>query len=241
MMLKIAICDDEEYYIEKVKEGLKKYLARQNEEGYQIDVYNSGEELCENQEGLKEYQVVFLDVEMNQISGMEAAQIIKSVNQECCLVFVTAFIDYAMEGYKVQAIRYLLKKDLDSNLSECIEAVLQKIDFDNQKERFAFQDGQRELLINQILYLESDRHKLVFHVKGKKEQLLTSSGKLDDMQKRLEPYGFIRIHKSFLVNVEKIVLIKNYRVILENGEELPVPREKFRQVKEQYLEMEGRI
>lgn len=112
------------------------------------------------------------------------------------------------------------------------------ITFSIQKERFAFQDGQRELLINQILYLESDRHKLVFHVKGKKEQLLTSSGKLDDMQKRLEPYGFIRIHKSFLVNVEKIVLIKNYRVILENGEELPVPREKFRQVKERYLEMQ---
>lgn len=241
MMLNIAICDDEVYYRSKIETGIRQILQQKNICDYRIDIWNSGEELCENQEWLKEYQVVFLDVEMNQISGMEAAQIIKSVNQECCLVFVTAFIDYAMEGYKVQAIRYLLKKDLDSNLSECIEAVLQKIDFDNQKERFAFQEGEKELFVNQILYIESDRHKLIFHVKGKKEELLISSGKLDDMQKRLEQYGFIRVHKSFLVNVEKIVLIKNYRVILENGEELPVPREKFRQVKEQYLEMEGRI
>lgn len=239
--MNIAICDDEVYYRDAIEKGIRRILQQKNMDDYQIDTWNSGEELCENQEKLKEYQVVFLDVEMNEMSGMEAARIIKSVNEKCYLVFVTAFIDYAMEGYKVEAIRYLLKDNLEWHLQECVETLLERLAHDSPQKIFVFREGKQQLFLKNILYVESDKHVLTFHVEGKEEQSLTQKGRLDEIQKELQPYGFIRIHKSFLVNMEHILLVKNYKVILKNKDELPVPREKFRQVKEEYLRMEAKV
>lgn len=240
--LNIAICDDEKFYIEKVKNGLEKCLSQQKITEYHIDIYKSGEALCENRERLKEYQIVFLDVNMQQMSGLEAAQEIRNVNKEVFLVFVTAYINYAVEGYKVDAIRFLLKDALEAALPECIDTILERMRYQEQKERFFFADGEREIPVHNICYIESEKHKLIFHIYEKDEIIdRILYGKLDELEKGLEEYGFIRIHKSYLVNVEKISLIRNYKVKLENGEELPVPREKFRQVKEKYLRMEARI
>lgn len=241
MNINIAICDDEVSYTDKLKSGIEKALKEKEVSSYRIDVWNSGEEMCRNKEKLLEYQVVFLDMQMKEMSGLETAQEVRRVNKTCCLVFVTAFIEYAPEGYRLEVIRYLLKKDLDGTLPECVETVLEKINRNNRKESFGFKEGEKELPITEILYVESEKHRLIFHLAGGKEQCFTMAGRLDDIQKRLEQYGFIRVHKSFLVNLEKITLIKNYKVKLENGEELPVPREKFRQVKKLYMEMEARV
>lgn len=241
MMLNIAICDDEAYYRDKIKNELETILEQRNIEDYGIDTWTSGEELCDNPEKLKEYQIVFLDINMENMTGLDAAKIIKSVNRDIYLVFVTAYVDYAVEGYKVEAIRFLLKDMLDGTLPECMDTVLEKMKYHRHKEKFPFVEGEREVLIYKIVYIESDKHKQIFHVEGEKEQIFSLSGKLEDTQKKLEPYGFIRIHKSFLVNVKMIVDVRNYKVTLKNGKILPVPREKFRQVKLQYFEMMGEI
>ena len=149
--LNIAICDDEKFYIEKVKSGLEKCLSQQKITEYHIDIYKSGEALCENPERLKEYQIVFLDVNMQQMSGLEAAQEIRSVNKEVFLVFVTAYINYAVEGYKVDAIRFLLKDALEAALPECVDTILERMQYQEQKERFLFADGE----LNNCSVLES--------------------------------------------------------------------------------------
>ena len=240
-MLNIAICDDEEYYRDKIKNDLRTILEQRDIEDYRIDTWTSGEALCGNQEKLKGYQIVFLDINMEKMTGLDAARIIKSVNRDIYLVFVTAYVDYAVEGYKVEAIRFLLKDMLDGTLTECVDTVLEKMRYHSHKEKFSFVEGELELLIHKIIYIESDKHKQIFHVQGEQEQTFLLSGKLEDTQKRLEPYGFIRIHKSFLVNVKMIIDVRNYKVTLKNGKILPVPREKFRQVKVQYFEMMGEI
>lgn len=240
-MLNIAVCDDEAFYREKIKNELRAILEQRGIADYRIDTWTSGEELCNNQEKIEEYQIVFLDINMEKMTGLEAAKIIKSVNQDIYLVFVTAYVDYAVEGYKVEAIRFLLKDMLDGTLTECVDTVLEKMKYHRHKEKFSFVDGEREVLIHKIIYIESNKHKQIFHVQGETEQTFLLSGKLEDTQKRLEEYGFIRIHKSFLVNVKMITDVRNYNVTLKNGKILPIPREKFRQVKLQYFEMMGEI
>lgn len=240
--LKIAICDNEEFYIEKIKGNLKKLLEERECPAFHIDTYQSGEQLCQKKEKLQEYQIIFLDVNMDQMSGLEAAQEIRNVNKEVFLVFVTAYIDYAVEGYKVDAIRFLIKDALDNTLPECVDTILEKIRYNECKERFSFVEGEQEVSIHNIYFIESEKHKLVFHIFDKDEiRDWTLYGKMDDIEKRLKDYDFIRIHKSFLVNVKMITQVKNYRVTLKREEELPVPREKFRQVKKKYFEMMGEI
>lgn len=239
--MRIAICDDEAEYRDRIESGIRRILEEKGICNFWIDDWSSGEIMCEQKERLKKYQAVFLDVQMKQMSGMEAARIVRSVNEDCYLIFVSSFGQYATEGYKVQALRYLLKNDLEEQLKECVETLLERLAHDSPQKIFDFREGQQKLFLKHIQYVESDKHMLTFHVKGREEQSLTQKRRLDDIQKELEPYGFIRVHKSYLVNVEHISLVKNYKVILKNGDELPVPREKFRQVKEEYLRMEAKV
>lgn len=238
--VKIAICDDEEYYREKIKNDLEIILQQRNIQEYSIDVWSSGEALCENQWKLKEYQVVFLDIDMKKMNGLETAKNIRMVNKEAYLAFITAYVDYAVKGYGVDAIRFLLKDALDKTLSECVDTILERMAYREKKEMFLFLEGKREVTIHKICFVESQKHKLIFCMKNE-EQQLTMYGKMDKIEERLKAYGFIRIHKSFLVNVKEIVQVANYRAILKNGKNLPIPREKYRQVKTQYFKTMGEI
>lgn len=240
--MRIAICDDEQFYSDKIRGGLERLLTEREITEYHIDTYKSGEELCSKQELLKEYQIIFLDVNMDEMSGIEAAWEIRNVNEDVYLVFVTAYIDYAVEGYKVDAIRFIIKDAMDNTLPECIDTILERMRYRERKEIFAFVEGEREVVLHNICYVESEKHRLVFYIYDRDElKSWTLYGKLDDVQKRLESDGFIRIHKSFLVNVKMIMQVKNYKVKLKNREEFPVPREKFQKVKRKYFEMMGEI
>lgn len=151
-MLQIAVCDDEQFYREKIKCLLEQYLHEHHPE-YMVQTFSSGSEFLSVQENNVKYDVVFLDISMEQINGIQTAKQIRTFHSDTFIVFVTAFIDYALEGYKVNAIRYILKDQLETAVSECMNAILQKM----QKKQvvFAFSDGERALYTDNILYIES--------------------------------------------------------------------------------------
>lgn len=240
--MRIAICDDEQFYSDKIRNGLETLLEERGVTEYQIDVYKSGEELCSKQELLEEYHIIFLDVNMDEMSGIEAAREIRNVNEDVYLVFVTAYIDYAVEGYKVDAIRFIIKDVMDNTLPECIDTILARMRYRERRESFAFVEGEMEAAVHNICYIASEKHRLIFYIYDRDElKEWTLYGKLDDVEKRLENDGFIRIHKSFLVNVKMMIQVKNYKVVLKNRVELPVPRERFQDVKRKYFKMMGEI
>ena len=107
-MLSIAICDDEEYFRITEKQLILKYMAGKNCE-CMIDMYESGKELLALKSAISQYHIIFLDVNMEEIDGIETAKEIRKITKDVFIVFVTAFITYALEGYKVDAVRYLIK------------------------------------------------------------------------------------------------------------------------------------
>lgn len=240
-MLRIAICDDEDYYVEKIKKGVEDYLEQKYDRAYRIDIFKTGEALCDNQEQLKEYQIIFLDINMEQMSGLDAAKKIREVNKDAYLAFVTAFVDYAVEGYRVDAIRYIIKDDLEKTLPECMETILDRMAYKEKKERFQFIDGERELSVHKICYVESKGHNLNFYVRNQEIEKLIMYGKMSDVEDILTQYEFIRIHKSYLVNVKEIKKIVNYQAELKMGASLPIPRDKYRRVKEMYFNIVGAL
>lgn len=237
-MLQIAICDDELFYQKKIQNLLARFFGRRGIE-YTAAAFFSGEEFLEQCENNVRFDIVFLDISMAKVDGIQTAMRIRSFHSDTYIVFVTAFLDYALEGYKVNAVRYLMKDTLDLALDECMTAILQKMQL--SRVTFTFLEGEKRLYTDNILYVESRGHKTFFYYMESEKAVYQIYDKLDDVEKELEGYGFLRIHKSYLVNMKHISKISNYMAYLDTGEELSVPRLRFRAVKETFLSYQGEL
>ncbi len=237
-MLQIAICDDEQFYREKIKYLLEEYLQAKGML-YTLHLFLSGEDFLEQCENNVRFDIVFLDISMEEVDGIQVAQRIRSFHSDTYIVFVTAFIDYALEGYKVNAVRYLMKDTLEIALEECMNAILQKMQV--ARVTFSFLEGEKRLYTDNILYVESRGHKSIFHYMESEMVSYQIYDKLDSVERNLEGYGFLRIHKSYLVNMKHIRKISNYIVSLDTGEELHVPRLRFQAVKEGFVAYKGAL
>lgn len=241
-MIKIAICDDEKYYQKTINTILQNYL-NELQIIFEIDIYKSGKELCALGIGLAKYDVVFLDINMEYYNGIETAKKIRKYNSDIYIVFVTSYVSYAVLGYEVEAVRYILKNNINfqSALVECMDTILAKMRYKIDKIKFSFLEGERYISIEKILYVESKQHKVFFHIKGEKITLYSLYKKLDEIEKQLDEYGFLRIHKSYLVNTDYIERLSNYKVVLTSEEILPIPKLRYKSVKENFILHKGEV
>ena len=168
-MLEIAICDDEEYFLEQEKEWISQYMNHLDYE-FHIDAFTSGVEFMAVGDKVSKYDIMFLDINMEGLDGLETARKIREYTKEAFIVFVTAFITYSLEGYKVDAVSYILKDNdsLERAIKECLDAIIDKMHYVENKFTFDFQEGAKTLLVDEIVYIESNLHKLQFHLAGQK-------------------------------------------------------------------------
>ena len=237
-MLQIAICDDEQFYRKKIQKLLEEFLESR-ELQYELHLFLSGEEFLKQCENNVKFDIVFLDINMDEIDGIQTATRIRSFHSDTYIVFVTAFIDYALEGYKVNAVRYLMKDTLDLAMDECMTAILLKMQI--AQVTFTFLEGEKKLYTDNILYVESRGHKSIFHYMEEGAMTYQVYDKLDSVENKLEGSNFLRIHKSYLVNMKHIRKVSNYMTFLDTGEELPIPRLRFQTVKEAFVDYKGAL
>lgn len=237
-MLQIAICDDEQFYREKIQKLLEEYLKKR-ELPYELHSFSSGEAFLNQCENNVKFNIVFLDINMEEIDGIQTAERIRAFHSDTYIVFVTAFMDYALEGYKVNAVRYLMKDTIAPAIEECMTAILQKMQI--AQVTFPFLEGEKKLYTDNILYVESRGHKSTFRYMEEGMVTYQIYDKLDNVERKLEGCHFLRIHKSFLVNMKHIRKISNYMAYLDTGEELPIPRLRFQTVKEAFVDYKGAL
>ena len=235
-MLRIAICDDESYFRKQIKEWTEEVLKKQKVSQYQVDTYSSGRELLETEGGISCYHAILLDIEMHEENGMQVAARIRKSDREIPLVFVTSHVEFMQEGYHVRALRYVLKNNRDQ-LHEAVETIIQLVAMQEVTRYFEFREGFREVRLNRILYIESVRHTLYFYLT--QGEVCTMTGKLDRIEEELNNEEFIRIHKSYLANYCHMQGLSNYQVVLDNMQILPVPRDKYRKIREIYYHLKG--
>ncbi|MCM1540129.1 MAG: LytTR family DNA-binding domain-containing protein [Blautia sp.] len=241
-MFKIAICDDENLFTEELKELLSGYMM---EKGlvFEIDTYSSGEVLIELGIEVVKYTVIFLDINMEKIDGIKAAEKIREVSREVFIVFVTAYVDYSLEGYRLDVVRYLLKgnANFQSKVNECMDAIIDKMNYSVAKREFDFKEGRKEISLERLLYIESNLHILEFHVMEDDMKVYTMYGTLNVLETRLAENDFIRVHQSYLVNVKHIKNVVRYKVILTNGVELSIPKVRYTEVKKKFIACRGEV
>ena len=241
-MFKIAVCDDEKYFLNYIKGILTDY---RNEKGvsYEIDMFGSGKEIVALGTGIERYKIVFLDINMNGLDGIITAQKIREINKDIFLVFITAFVKYSLQGYKVDATRYILKDNetLCSCVYECMDAVFEKMNYKVFWKDFDFTGGHKKIPLDRILYIESRLHKLEFHVVQEAFDQYAMYGTLNNLERELAGTGFLRIHQSYLVNMKHIAIICRYRAILDDGSVLEIPRARYRFAEETFCAYKGEI
>jgi DNA-binding LytR/AlgR family response regulator len=241
-MFRIAICDDESLFAEELKELLSGYMMEKGL-GFEIDIYGSGEALIELGIEVIKYTAVFLDINMEKIDGIKAAEKIREVSREVFIVFVTAFVNYSLEGYRLDVVRYLLKGNVDfpSMVNECVDALVDKLSYSVTKREFDFKEGKREISLERLLYVESNLHKLEFHVMEDDLKIYTMYETLNALESKLVAKDFVRIHQSYLVNIKYIKNVVRYKVVLTNGIELVIPKARYTYVKEQFILYQGEV
>ena len=241
-MFRIAICDDEQYFQEYIQGILMDY---RKEKGifYEIDTFGSGKALVESKMGFLHYQIVFLDISMDELDGIRTAQKIRKMSRDIFIVFVTAFVDYSLEGYKVDAVRFILKdnENLPAAIYECMDAIFEKLNYKAVWKEFDFTEGRKKICIDQILYIESRLHKLVFHMIGNNFQKYTLYGTLNKIEQEFTEAAFLRIHQSYLVNMKYMTAIHRYHVLLDFNITLEIPKSRYKYVQEMFCAYKGEI
>lgn len=241
-MLKIAICDDEHLFAVRLKRTISEYLD-ERKVPYEISIFHSGKEFTELGSEMITYHAVFLDINMENMDGLETAGQIRRYSDDTFLVFVTAYINYSLEGYKYHAIRYILKDNtmFEDSIRECIETILDKRNVSTQKKIIQFHEGKKEFSLSNLIYIESKLHKLEFHVMSERECIYTLYDTLNHIEEAYLPYHFVRIHQSYLVNELHIVELKRYEARLSTGAVLPVPKARYHTVLDAFIAYQGEL
>lgn len=239
-MLKIAICDDEKFFAEELKKNISKYMKEKNITTT-FEVFTSGEDLLDLGIGVNRYRIIFLDINMEQMNGLDTAKAIRKMNSDIYIVFITACMNYVLDGYKVDAVRYLLKDNEDFNeaLRECLDAICSKMSYVKKKKRIGFNEGALEVSLNRVLYIESKLHKLEFHVMEEELKIYTVYNTMNNIEDEYKEDGFIRIHQSYMVNMMYIKDVRKFEVELLDGTALAVPRARYDKVREQFTLYRG--
>nr|WP_312216807.1 LytTR family DNA-binding domain-containing protein [Clostridioides sp.] len=233
-MIKIAICEDEKETQLLIEDQLDNILKNINIE-YEIQKYSSGEELLDS--NLKDIDILLLDIQMGQINGMDTARKIRELGNKMEIIFITSLIDYVQEGYEVRAYRYILKpiesKELKQHVITCIKEI------ETNKNKYIViknRSNTYKIYSNEIKYIEVQKKEMSIHTINKSFDVRYSLGKIE---KDLNLDNFVRCHKSFLVNLSYVENIKLNIAILESGEEIPISRYRYKDVKEKFLKFLG--
>ncbi|HBA47641.1 MAG TPA: hypothetical protein DCZ91_07535 [Lachnospiraceae bacterium] len=218
--MNVAICDDEEIFRRHFRELLLRESFTRNMD-IRVWEYSCGEALLEACVGREDrLDVIFLDIRMQGVDGMETARRLRQQGERGLIVFLTSLSEYARKGYEVRAFRYLLKEEADRELGRLIEECAQEL---GEEAWFSFSQGHCHYSIPRadILYFES-RKRLIYLFTA--SQSYSFYQKLDVLEAQLAGNGFLRCHRSFLVQERYVRSWRENTLWLEDGRELPISR-----------------
>ena len=236
----MLICDDDARFAARVEQLVRACLG-QREIPAEIVVCTSGEEALAVPD-LELYQVALLDVDLDTMNGISLGRQLRQRSPDIYLVYISAYLEFAPDGYTVNAFRYILKRDLERMLPSCLDAILSEASDSGRKVlTIHLNRTQMDLPYDSIYYLESNLRKINVYGDVMHQPLCAYYGKLTELPEALFQNGFLRVGRSYVVNMRYIRQISNYKVMLRNGVELSVSRNGYAGIRTTYLEWKGQF
>ena len=236
-MLRILICDDDEAFARGLSLRIRQLLQARELQA-QLHTCVSAEDVPAGM--LERYDMAFLDIDFSgkNYTGIDIARRLRSLRRDAVILFVTNFPEYAPEGYEVQAFRYLLKSAVPAKLESYLEQALEQLERTTKTVTLNLYGESVRVPVEEILYVEAQLHEALMYLReGKILRFNTSIGTLEEL---LEPEGFLRIHKSYLVNMRYIQRLQCRQAELAGGAVLRVSEQNYGQLKKRYLLWKGK-
>lgn len=230
-MLRIAVCDDDETIVRAHREITENCLQQCGSIG-QIELYTSSANLLYDitEDGFF-FDLILLDIEMPESTGMEIAAKIKPCLPEVKIIFITSHIEYAIDAFELSIFRYVPKNEIETRLFPAIRDAVKLIELESGK-TYTIRTSSRleKIPFKDICYIARD---------GKNASITTGSGifkvrkSLGQVYEELDAEEFIYIDRGCIVNLIHIMQVKSGMAVLKNGTSLPISRSHLQDVKEQ--------
>lgn len=221
-MIRLALVEDDAVYRQQLRDYITRY-GEANGERFTVSEFADGDEIALSYKAV--YDIILMDIEMTFMDGMMAAEEIRKADREVIIIFITNSPQYAIKGYAVDALDYLLKPvsyyAFSQRLARAIERVHRR---DRRFLSVSTRGGAQKLDAAQIFWVESQGHDLCFYTASGE---VNASGSMQDTEQRLAGGGFFRINKGCLVNLEYVDGMQGEDAVI-HGRRLPVARARRR-------------
>jgi len=225
-MYKIAIVEDDPVYVKQLKEFLHKYET-ENGEKFSVSEYSDGDFFVEKYK--PEFDVILMDIEMPLLDGMSAAEEVRKVDEEVNIIFITNMPQYAINGYRVGALDYILKPVNYYPFSVSLQKALKKKKKKDEKYIVVgIKGGKKKMPISQIKYIEVMDHDLTVHTK---DDNIACKGTLRELEEELKDYSFFQCAKGFLINLAFVDSVIGHEVII-GDERINISRSRYKDLLE---------
>lgn len=233
-MVKIAVIDDKKEMLDEVCLLLQKTVAAQKDVA--ICPFESAEDFLDSLDSVEEdaeYNLLFSDIDLEGISGLELGRIVKKKCPRMYLVYLTSYSEYAAESYLVEAYQYILKQDMEDRIPGIVNYLIKRI----RKETKTYiwigpETKNQKICCEDIIYInkpKSEKYLRIHTIKGEYKERAA----IKEIMERLNKEEFILVDRSNIINMRHIVRADNDVIYLENDVKVLVSRARFTNVREQ--------
>ncbi len=218
----IAIVEDDQTTRAQLVSYIDRYFGG-DQHFYRIDEFSDGLEIVEDYRA--SYDLILLDIQMAHMDGLKTAQEIRQVDENVYLVFITNLANYAIRGYSVNALDFVLKPVnylmLEPILQRVEKLLARRV---SQYVTFPTEQGLIRLSVDQVFYVETDGHMVLIHTDREVYRMRET---MKEMEKQLSPLGFYRCNNCYLVNMNRLERVEK-SIVRIAGQELSISRPRYK-------------
>lgn len=234
-ILKIAIVDDDDPVCSQVESFLFR-IKKKYDIHFEIDIYNSGDRFQSHLQNGEFYDVVFLDIEMTGLTGIDVSKNLRQTfgNESTQIVYISGKTEYAIEVFDYDPIHFLPKPLTEEKIEKAFVKLMHKLNLKAEAFAYKIKHDNYKVAIRDILYFENNKRKVIIYFRNQRDEFY---GDLDSIEQQLRNYHFVRIHKSYLINTLHARKFTYETVEMSNHTTLQIAQSKRKEVRAMQFEL----
>ncbi|MFQ8921369.1 MAG: LytR/AlgR family response regulator transcription factor [Clostridium paraputrificum] len=236
-MLNICLCDDDvnvlNYYSSRISD-----LSGKNNYAFKIETFRSGESLIfELEDNPNRFNIIIIDILMKNINGIETTKILRKYGYNGIIIFLTSSKEFALDSFRVEPLNYILKNDSDDRFNNIFLKAAEQVYKNSNKNIIVLSKPQSKVInLDTIIYMESLNKKVILHkISGETEEV---NCVFKDIYEKVREHGFIRCHKSYIVNIKYVKTFNKLECRLQRDFIIPIGRKYSKDFRHILLENE---
>ncbi len=219
-MINICIVEDEIEQAKLLEDYIARFAAKSGAD-ISVDYLPDGIDLVDDYQS--QYDIILLDIQMKHLDGMAAAEKIRAIDSDVIIIFITSTVQYAVQGYAVDALGYVLKPVPYAAFAQLLEKAISRVKARQTHVyiKVTASDRQLRLDCSTISYIESSRNNVILHCSDKD---YVTAGPLKKYEEMLSSQGFSKCHNAYIVNLSFVQAVQKEEVLLTTGFSLPISR-----------------